>query len=138
MAFQYKPAEFPQYEIEVYTAGSDTAKTFQVPQLGYVPKDVHEAADVAITERFLAVQKLRDERNKKRIAMPDSDKAVQYPTQLDVMDELLQRLEPELAELVAQWELKPREDLWLQWEKESKPADLGKSEASSDSSDATE
>lgn len=108
--------------------------TLSLPKLGYVPKPVVEAVDLWTTKRFAEVQKLRDERNKKRIAMPDSDPETRYPTPLDVMDQMLEHLDPDAAVVVAKLTYGEREQIWEHWNEQSKPADSEKSSASSDSS----
>ncbi|WP_032402489.1 hypothetical protein [Rhodococcoides fascians] len=135
MAFQYRPDRFPTFPVEIYAAGSEDATVYELPTLGYVPKEIHESVDEVITTRINEVQKRRDDRQKKHQPLPSSDRSIAYPTDIDVLDELLQRLAPELAAEVEKWPLRPREDLWIQWSEASKPADLEKSEASSTSSD---
>lgn len=140
MAFTYDPTQFPQLEIDVHDPKSTSKKPrhFSIPMLGYVSKVIYEAADEALTERWKVVQAERDRRNEAREAMPDSDAAIQYPTQLDVMDEVLGRVDVTLAAIVAEWPVEPRKQLWKQWQEESAPADVEKSDASSDSSAASE
>lgn len=138
MAFTYNPTKVPSYDVEIVREGSKKPDRYEIPLMGYVPKEVHEAVDKEITERVFEVQKLRDERNAARLPIPESDRSTQYPRQIEVLQRLLERLAPELAAETKNWPVGPLEDLWEDWEKASKPVDSAKSEASSTSSAKTE
>ncbi|MFF2026560.1 MULTISPECIES: hypothetical protein [Bacteria] len=135
MAFRITPAHEAQ-RVE-FTISPAPGKEIDVslPKLGYIPKPVADVVDAWTTKRFADVQKLRDDRNKKRLTMPDSDADTRYPSPLDVMDQMLEQLDPDAAVVIAGLSHGEREQIWEYWNEQSKPADAEKSSASSDSSD---
>ena len=138
MAFQYRPDVFPQFPVEVFTEDSDEPTVYEIPLVGYVPRPVHEEVDDLIAARIEEVEKRREARRKKQQVIPNMARDLQFPDDTDVMDELLKRLAPDLAAIVETWPMSPRQELWKDWTSASKPSDLEKSDASSDSSAATE
>lgn len=133
--FVYNPAEFEKFPVEIVENGK-TVK-FELPLLGYIPREITEYADAKIVERANEVQAARDERHEKKLVIIEADPAMAYPTNLDGMEWMLEMIEPALHDHVIKWPNRSRTELWNAWQEASKiPAE--KSEASSDSSDATE
>jgi len=128
--------EAPTVDFEIPVKGSPDI-LIKLPKLGYIPKEVVEEVDRWTTAKFAEITEKRAERNKLSTPIPDSDAELRYPTNYDVMDQFLQWLEPEAAEVVAKLTYGEREQIWKIWNKQSE-ASSEKSSASSDSSDATE
>lgn len=133
--FVYNPAEFEKFPVDVVEKGKTI--TFELPLLGYVPPEITEYADKKIVERANAVQAARDERHEKKLIIIEADPAMAYPTNLDGMEWMLEKIAPALHAHVVKWPNRSRTELWNAWQEASKIT-AEKSEASSDSSDATE
>ncbi|MDV8066388.1 hypothetical protein R4P64_07715 [Rhodococcus sp. IEGM 1366] len=133
--YVYNPAEFKKFPVEIVENGK-TVK-YEIPLTSYIPPEITDYADAMIVKRTNEVQKVRDERNEKRQPIVGADPETTYPTNLDALGWMLEMLEPELAEHVSKWPYGARSELWKKWQDESNLS-VEKSEASSDSSDATE
>ena len=135
MALRITPA-FEADTVDIVVPVKDGAEIeLKLPQLGYIPKKVTEAVDEWTTQRFREVQAKRDELNKKRQPIIETAPDVKYLGPLDVMDRMLEHVDPDGAVVVAGLAYREREQIWEYWNEESKPADAEKSSASSDSSD---
>ncbi|EOM77902.1 hypothetical protein DW322_08850 [Rhodococcus rhodnii] len=133
MAFRITPAfEADTIDIEIPLPGGKSI-TLELPQLGFVDPKIARAVDDWQTARFQEVQKTRDDLNKKRQPIIESDPAVTYPSPLDLMDRMLEHLDADAAVVVAGLSFREREQIWKHWNDESK-VDAAKSSASSDSS----
>ncbi|MBM4711092.1 hypothetical protein [Prescottella equi] len=137
MALRIDPSAGPTFELTLARPGADDL-VVNLPLLHYIPRAVSEAVDAIALERTLKVQAHRDELNKKRKPIVDADPLTQYPTLVDAGVELIKALHPEAGAIVEALPIGYRQDIWKAWAEESKPADLEKSSASSDSSDETE
>lgn len=137
MAFRITAAhEAPTVDIEIPIKGSADV-LIKLPKLGYIPPEITDEVDRWTTAKFAEISAKRNEANEKRIPIPDSDAEFRYPTYLDVMDQYIQWIEPDVAATVAKLTHAEREQIWKYWNKQSGISEE-KSEASSDSSDATE
>lgn len=133
--FVYNPAEFEKFPVEIVEDG--TTIKYELPLTRYIPPEIAKYADAMIVERYNAVQKVRDERNENRQPIFGADPEVTYPNDMDWMDWAFEKLEPKLHAHVITWPLGSRLELWNAWQEASKMP-VEKSEASSNSSDATE
>lgn len=133
--FVYNPAEFKKFKVDIVENGKTIS--YEIPLISYIPPEVTDYADSMIVERTNEVQKVRDERNENRQPIVGADPETAYPSNLDVLAWMLEMIEPDLAKHVAKWPYGARNEFWTRWQEESK-LPVEKSEASSDSSDATE
>ncbi|NKR90320.1 hypothetical protein GS885_02500 [Rhodococcus hoagii] len=137
MALRIDPTAAPTFELSLARPG-ESDLVVQLPLLQYVPRNVTDKVDEFILTRTNEVQAYRDDLNKKRKPIVDADPRTQYPTFTDVGVEMIKALHPEAGAIVEALPIGYRQDIWKAWSDESKPADLEKSSASSDSSTETE
>lgn len=137
MALRIDPSAGPTFELALARPGADDL-VVNLPLLQYLPPVVTKAVDALILERTEEVQAYRDELNKQRKPIIDADPRTQYPTLIDACVELIKALHSEAGAIVEALPTGYQQDIWKAWTDESKPADLEKSSASSDSSDETE
>lgn len=133
--FVYNPAEFKKFKVEIVDSGKTIS--YELPLVSHIPPEVTDYADAMIVQRTNEVQKVRDARNEKRLPIVGADPETAYPTNLDALMWMLEMIEPDLATHIAKWPYGARSELWEQWQEASKIS-VEKSEASSDSSGATE
>lgn len=137
MALRIDPTAAPTFELSLARPG-ESDLVVQLPLLQYLPRAVSDKVDAIALERTQKVQAYRDDLNKKRKPIIDADPLTQYPTLIDAGVELIKALHPEAGAIVEALPIGYRQDIWKAWSDESKPADLEKSSASSDSSTETE
>jgi len=124
-------------KVELIVPTRDGDREITLPKLGYLDPGIVKEVDEYLTEETKRVAKARADKQRKREPIPASDPTLRFPGELEAMDQLLQRIDPDTAGFISGLTFRERDDFWQAWQDESK-VKPEKSSASSDSSSETE